>query len=355
MKQYRAVLAFAIAFSFIFSTPLMLSAKEENPADLSPTVERSKSFILWVQEDLKPYLVDQGINQRVVDKAFRETNKPITRIIELDRNQPEFTLTLQQYLSRTVSDVRVKKARQRVAENRELLNEIADKYKVQPRFIVALWGIETDFGRVSGGYNVVSALSTLIWDGRREKYFKKELVNALKIQQEGHIGPTEMKGSWAGAMGQCQFMPSSFNRFAVDYNGDGHKDIWGTKEDVFASIANYLSRSGWKVDETWGREVKLPARFNKKFAENDVKKPISEWQKLGVRKENGKNLPSRDLDARIVTTEGGSAYMVYSNFDTTLKWNKSDFFAIAVGTLADRIGTRYNKSNKNEQLSMTFQ
>jgi len=176
-----------------------------------------------------------------------------------------------------------------------LLEEVAQKYGVQARFIVAFWGIETDFGRITGGFPLVPALATLAYDGRRSAYFRKELLNALEILDGGHIAPKDMVGSWAGAMGQCQFMPSSFLNFAVDGDGDGRKDIWTNRKDVFASAANYLSRSGWKGDQTWGRQVRLPDGFDAKLADLDVRKTLAEWQGLGVRRLDGSDLPVRDL------------------------------------------------------------
>ncbi|NQU56323.1 MAG: lytic murein transglycosylase, partial [Rhodospirillales bacterium] len=244
------------------------------------------------------------------------------------------------YMERVVPNSRVQKGRQKLAENKALLEEVGRKFGVQPRFIVAFWGIETDFGRVTGGFKLIPALTTLAHDGRRSKYFRKELMNALKILNDDHIKAKDMVGSWAGAMGQCQFMPSSFLNFAIDYDGDGRKDIWTTKADVFGSAANYLSRSGWNGDQTWGRAVTLPAGFNPELAGLKIVKTIGEWQQLGVRRADGSDLPTRDIKSSIVFTEGpgSAAYLIYNNYRTILKWNRSTYFAVAVGTLADRIG-----------------
>ena len=235
---------------------------------------------------------------------------------------------------------RVEKGRQRLRENRALLVEIGRKYGVQPRFLVAFWGIETDFGRHTGGFRVIPALATLAYDGRRSAYFRRELLNALEILDQGHIALSDMVGSWAGAMGQSQFMPSSFVTFAVDYDGDGRKDIWNTKADVFASAANYLSRVGWKGDQTWGRPVRLPKGFDTGLASLKIRKRLSAWQRLGVRRADGGDLPKRDLMASVVLAEGpgGPAYVVYDNYHAILKWNRSTFFALAVGSLAEQIG-----------------
>lgn len=285
----------------------------------------------------------RGVSDRILDAAFAGV-QPIPRIIELDRNQPEFRLKFDEYLGKVVTEGRIATGRRLLEQHGKLLDEVAAKYGVQKRFIVALWGIESDFGRITGGFPVVAALATLAYDGRRSAFFRKELMLALDILQQGHIAPSEMKGSWAGAMGQSQFMPSSFHRFAVDGNGDGHKDIWGSLPDVFASIARYLSRSGWQDDITWGREVDLPKGFDSKLIGLETKKPLSAWQALGVRKAGGGDLPGRDLKAGIVEVtlrSGGSRYFAaYENFEVILKWNRSTYFAIAVGTLADALDAR---------------
>ena len=299
----------------------------------------AEDFQIWLGK-LRVEAEGKGISQSVLDEALAGI-QPIPRVIELDRRQPEFTLTFTQYRDRVVPQSRIKKGRVKYQENRDLLEEIGGKIGVQPRFIVALWGIETDFGRVTGGFKVIPALATLAHDGRRSAYFRKELLNALQILHEGHIAPKEMMGSWAGAMGQSQFMPSSFLAHAVDYDGDGRRDIWTTRPDVFASAANYLAKSGWRADQTWGREVKLPRDFDFALADLKVRKPIGGWQALGVRQPDGGDLPTRQLSASIVLPEKGKmapAYLVYSNYRTTLRWNRSTYFALAVGLLSDGIG-----------------
>ena len=299
----------------------------------------AEDFQIWLGK-LRVEAEGKGISQSVLDEALAGI-QPIPRVIELDRRQPEFTLTFTQYRDRVVPQSRIKKGRVKYQENRDLLEEIGGKIGVQPRFIVALWGIETDFGRVTGGFKVIPALATLAHDGRRSAYFRKELLNALQILHEGHIAPKEMMGSWAGAMGQSQFMPSSFLAHAVDYDGDGRRDIWTTRPDVFASAANYLAKSGWRADQTWGREVKLPPDFDFALADLKVRKPIGGWQALGVRQPDGGDLPTRQLSASIVLPEKGKmspAYLVYSNYRTTLRWNRSTYFALAVGLLSDGIG-----------------
>ena len=301
------------------------------------------SFKAFSQNDFKEFLSDiskeaekKGIATKLI-KDFKNKTVFIPRVIELDRSQPEFKLTLDQYLNKVVTPTRIKKARIKYNENKEILNKIGNFYGVQPRFIVALWGIETDFGRLTGGFSVISALSTLAFEGRRHEYFKKELLNALTIINDGHITMNKMTGSWAGAMGQCQFMPSSFLNYASDWNKDGNKDIWNSKSDVFASAANYLKRVGWSNKITWGRKVYL-GNYN-----NNVKKNkyilLKNWSSFGVLNENKEKLPQVNIKARLVIPDnyGKYGYLVYKNFDALLNWNRSNYFAIAVGKLSDTI------------------
>ena len=304
----------------------------------SPQAADTVPFGQWL-EALRAEAAGRGIGESTLAAALGGI-KPIPRVIELDRKQPEFTMTFRQYMSRVASEARVEKGRRKLRENRALLAEVGRKYGVQPRFIVAFWGVETDFGRITGGFPVIPALATLAYDGRRSAFFRKELLHALGILDQAHIAPSAMVGSWAGAMGQCQFMPSSFVSFAVDHDGDGRKDIWKTRADVFASAANYLARSGWHGDQTWGRPVSLPRGFDAALAGLKVQKRINAWQRLGVRRADGRDLPKRDLMSSIVLPEGGKgpAFLVYDNYRTILKWNRSTFFALAIGSLADRIG-----------------
>ena len=294
----------------------------------------------WL-ETLKTEALASGISAPMLERAFADV-RPIPRVIELDRRQPEVTLTFEEYLERVVPPLRVEKGRTRLAEFGDLLARVGAAYGVQPRFIVALWGIETDFGRITGGFNVIGALATLAYDGRRSAFFRTELLDALMILEQGHITVERMVGSWAGAMGQSQFMPSSFLSRAVDFDGDGRRDIWDTKADVFASAANYLKRAGWRDDQTWGRKVRLSAAFDRSVAEQKTVLRLSDWQARGVRRADGSDLPARDLRARLVLPGGddGPAYLVYSNYEAILRWNRSNYFAVAVGSLADRIAER---------------
>ncbi|MCE2571914.1 lytic murein transglycosylase [Motilimonas eburnea] len=290
-------------------------------------------------QGIKSQAVEQGISQATVDKALSQATF-IERAVKLDKSQPEFKLTLDTYLPKAVPKWKIKQARDLYKKHLPELTEIGEMYGVQPRFIVALWGIETNFGGYTGNFDVVSALATLAYDGRREAFFKEQLFAALQILDEGHISLDKMKGSWAGAMGQCQFMPTSFLTFAVDHDGDGRKDIWQTKVDVFASAANYLKQSGWNDDLTWGRQVQVPANLDLSITGlKQPQKTLAQWQAMGVRKTDGSDLPTRDISAWLVLPDDkdGRAYLAYDNYATLMKWNRSNYFVAAVGTLADSI------------------
>ena len=278
----------------------------------------------------------KGISSKLI-KDFKTKVAFIPRVIELDRSQPEFKLTLDQYLARVVTSSRIKKANSKYKKNKKILKVISKHYGVQARFLVSLWGIETDFGRLTGGFPVVSALSTLAFEGRRHEYFKKELFNALKIINDGHITLSKMTGSWAGAMGQCQFMPSSFINYANDWDKDGSKNIWTSKPDVFASAANYLNKVGWSDKITWGRKVYI-GQFNKELKENKYYL-LNKWSSSGILNDNKTKLPNVKIKARLIIPNdyGNYGYLVYSNFDSLLNWNRSNYFAIAVGKLSDSI------------------
>jgi len=296
---------------------------------------KDQSFHEWLK-GVRREARAAGVSPEVLDRAFRRL-KPIPRVIKLDRSQPEVKLTFKQYLDRVVSGKTVWDGRRLYREHRDLLKKIGDQYGVDPRYIVALWGIETRYGRITGGYPVIAALATLAYDGRRSVFFREELIRALKILDEGHIAVKDMDGSWAGAMGQVQFMPSSFVSYAVDYDGDGRRDIWDNVPDALASAANYLAKSGWKKDQGWGGEVSLPAGFSKDLVGESSKKTLKEWQQLGV---TGKGVAGKpNLRAYLVRPNktGGPIFLAYPNYRVILKWNRSNYFAIAVGTLADRI------------------
>ncbi len=260
-------------------------------------------------------------------------------VVKLDRTQPEFTHTVDSYLAKAVPKWKVAKARKFYQEHKDLLKRVGEHYGVQPRFIVALWGIETNFGAIVGNYQIISALATLAYDGRREQFFKKQLQQALVILKEGHVHPDKFVGSWAGAMGQVQFMPSSFLSYAVDFNKDNKKDLWESLPDIFASAANYLKKNGWDDTQTWARQVRLPKKINEDDFGLSIQKSLLQWQNLGVRRFNGDLLPQRDIHASLIAPDGtnGRAYLIYDNYRTLSRWNRSTHFVVAVGNLADQI------------------
>ena len=302
---------------------------------------------------LKKEALEKGYDEALVDQALA-TAKFKKKVISADKNQPEVKETLETYLPKRVPQWKIDRARKLYKENQEVLEKVAKEYGVQARFIVALWGLESNFGKIQGGHSVIASLVTLAFDGRRETMYKNQLWAALDILKEGHITLDKFKGSWAGAMGQTQFMPTSFNAYAVDYNGDGRKDIWTTEEDAFASIANYLKQAGWNDDLTWGRQVKLPEGFDNSYILKrgtktrsqwleywkDSERSLADWQAIGVRKMDGSDLPNVDVTAAMVMPDdvNGRMYLAYDNYKALMHWNRSYYFATSVGYLSDRIG-----------------
>jgi membrane-bound lytic murein transglycosylase B len=292
---------------------------------------QADGFDQWLG-GLRADALAQGVSAATLDRSLADLT-PIPHVIELDRRQPETTLTFAEYIDHVVSQQRRDDARIHLRDNQALLDEVAQRFGVEPRFIVALWGIETDFGRNTGGYPVIAALATLAYDGRRPAFFRRELINALLIVDREQIDPHRLTGSWAGAMGQSQFMPSSFLAFAVSFRGDGPPDIWTRREDVFASIANYLARSGWHGGQGWGEEVALPPGFTPPAD----RRAVADWAASGVTRVGGKPLSAAPGEAALVAPAppDGPVFLVYDNYRVILKWNNSNYFAIAVGFLAD--------------------
>nr|WP_247655315.1 lytic murein transglycosylase [Pseudoalteromonas sp. MMG007] len=320
----------------------------------------SGSVIAKTQAEFQTYLTDlkheaiaKGYDSKLIDDAFATATYK-EKVVSADKNQPEVKETLETYLPKRVPQWKIDRARKLYAENKDVLEQVAKEFGVQARFIVALWGLESNFGTIQGGHNVISSLVTLAFDGRREALYKRQLWAALDILKSGHITLDKFKGSWAGAMGQTQFMPTSFNAYAVDYNNDGRKDIWTTKEDAFASIANYLKQEGWDDSLTWGRQVQLPENFDSKYVLvrgtktrkqwleywNDSERSLAQWQALGVRKADGSDLPNVDVRAALVMPDdiNGRMYLAYDNYKVFMHWNRSYYFATSVGYLSDRIG-----------------
>ena len=312
------------------------------PPEPAPTVVlSSENFARWL-EGVRAEAAKRGISDGTI-RAALDNLQPVPRVVELDRRQPEFTQTFSRYVNNAVNAKRIADGRAMLAQHAGLLAALERDYNVQGRFLVAFWGMETNYGRVMGDFSVIAALATLAFDGRREAFFRDELFKTLTILEKGHISLSRMKGSWAGAMGNTQFMPTTFLRHAVDRDGDSHIDIWGSLPDALASAANYLHSMNWDGEGTWGREVKLPRGFDIGLSSLDVDakediRPLPAWAALGVRRVDGGPLPNRDIPASLVLPQGveGPALLVYENYRTILKWNRSAFYAIAVGHLADR-------------------
>jgi len=282
--------------------------------------------------------LDRGIAQQTLDTVL-PTVEPLERVIRADRNQPEFVATLADYLGRRVTDARVERGRALYAEHRALLNRLTNEYGVPGHYIVAFWGLETNFGAVQGNVPVFDSLSTLACDARRSAYFTDQFIDALRIVDRGDVEHDIMLGSWAGAMGQTQFMPSNYLQYAVDGDGDGRVDLWRSTPDALTSAANFLRGIGWQRGERWGREVLLPEAIDFELTGRDGQQPLARWRELGITDVTGRPIPAVDMRAALLVPAGqtGPAFLVYDNFDVIMRWNRSEFFAIAVGHLADRI------------------
>jgi membrane-bound lytic murein transglycosylase B len=291
----------------------------------------------WL-EQLRLEALAQGVRASTLDRALAEV-QPIDRVIELDSKQPEFTQTFWNYLDKRVSPERIARGREMLARHKTLLSEVQRRYGVQPRFLVAFWGLESNYGDNTGSFPVVSATATLAYDARRADFFRQQLLALLKLIDRGDIR-FEAKGSWAGAMGQPQFISTTYLSSAVDFDGDGRRDLWTSLPDVFASSANYLAAAGWRSGQSWGTEVLLPAGFDYALTGLENSKSIREWISLGVRDARGRGLPMIDEQASVLLPGGATgapAFLVYSNFDAILAWNRSVLYAVAVGHLADRL------------------
>jgi membrane-bound lytic murein transglycosylase B len=261
------------------------------------------------------------------------------RVLELDRQQPEFVKTFGQYFSSRVSDTRVTKGRALFEQHREYLDQLSRRFGVPGRYLVAFWGLETNFGSYLGSMPTLDSLATLACDERRSGFFTEQLLIALQMLERDDLEPKSMRGSWAGAMGHTQFMPSTYANYAVDGDGDGHIDLWGSPRDALASGANYLKQLGWQPGVRWGREVMLPEDFDYATTGLDKPRKLSDWAGKGVTQANGDALPRSILRGAVLLPAGagGPAFLVYANFHVIMAWNRSEFYALSVGHLADRI------------------
>lgn len=290
----------------------------------------------WVAQ-VRAEALSQGVSPELFDRAFADIHEPSRQIKGLLKSQPEHRLTFMNYRNSRVDNYRIAIGRKAFKKNQAILEDVARKYGVNPCFIVSFWGMETSYGSYMGNFPVIKALATLAYESKRKEFFRKELFIALRILNEGHVSLADFKGEWAGASGQPQFLPSSWVKYAVDYDGDGRRDIWKSKPDVFASIANYMKQNGWQAGEPWAIQVKLPKNFDRSLEGKTIVKPVSEWAALGVVTEDGKPLPYQNLKASIVEPYGGPTFMAFPNYKMILRYNNSIYYAGAIGYLADRI------------------
>lgn len=319
---------FASAFLALLFSPKLSNAY---------TAESFRSFISEVKVEAR----EAGVSEASINKLNNIEFQPTT--IRLDRKQPESVVTFERYMQNIIPTSRVNLAKKHYNSNKAVLKRIESEYGVPAEFIVALWAIESNFGENMGNFPILDSLATLAYEGRRRDFFKKELILALKMADSDGIDIENVTGSWAGAMGQTQFMPSSFLKYATDGDNDGDRDIWNSKADAFASIANYLSTVGWNSEMTWGRKIKSSQNVDKSQVGWKIKKPLSEWKAMGFKLASGKEIQGSDDLITSVIYVGGNpnhAYIAYPNFHTILDWNKSSYFAVAVGTLADKIAGR---------------
>jgi len=319
----------------VWQDTAMLSRRVFIPASLAMLAQPAwaakgfAGFLAGVRADA----ARAGVRPEILNAALNGLS-PNPDVVRLDRKQPEFTLTWTQYRARVLPQKRLEKARVTYADNASLLADTGGRYGVDPAIIVGIWGLESGFGANTGGFNVVQVLATLAYEGRRASFFRGELLAALHILNDGDIGPRSMMGSYAGAMGQPQFMPSAYLRYAVDGDGDGRRDIWTSRPDIFASVANYLARCGWRNGEPWGQPVLVPSGFAGETG-RDRMRPLGAWQADGVRRIDGRAFTRPDVRGALLLPDGpgGDAFMVYANFQVIRRYNPSDFYALAVGLL----------------------
>jgi membrane-bound lytic murein transglycosylase B len=317
------------------------------PPAIAPVPPLPPPFSEWLTA-FRAEAAERGIRPEILEQALAGL-EPVEQILERDRSQAEFTMNLETYLKRRLTPSIVRTAQRMFTERQTLLKKIGEKYAVNPRVVVAVWGLESNFGRFAGVRPTIPTLATLAYDQRRGAMFRNELFSALEILNRGDIDLDRLKGSWAGALGQPQFMPSSYLQYAEDFDGDGHRDIWNSEADVFASVANYLKQHGWTQGQSWGREVQLigkartaaealPLRETGCRAERAMTdpRPLKAWRKMGLKTMGGALVPASDLQASLVRA-GKRAFLLYSNYDAILGYNCAHTYALSVALLSDRL------------------
>lgn len=325
MKRRKIIL---LAFGLIISALFFL---QNTPSYANPL-----SWPEWVSQ-LRVEAVADGIRPELFDSIFANIQGPDSRVLHFEKTQPEKRITFMTYRTSRADAFRIKLGRSEIRKHSQLLNEIGSRYGVNPCFIVSLWGLETSYGRFMGTFPVIKSLATLAYASKRANFFRKELLIALHIVNEGHVKLEDFKGEWAGASGHPQFMPSSWLKYAVDYTGNGHKDIWKNFADVFASIANYLAQHGWQKDGPWAIQVSVPVTLDKTIINSNTEKTIVEWQQLGLRTNDGRPWPNTDLKASLIEPLGGPTFLIFNNFKVLMKWNRSVYYAGTIGYMAEQI------------------
>lgn len=322
------------SLAFRLFLPLMVAVLFAPCADAAPL--RTKSELEWLQ-DLQKQAVESGISPDIVSEALDDFT-PNPRVLRLDRKQPEKQITFDDYFQRTVSPWRLRKGAETLNRYKAELEAIEARTGVPPQVIVALLGIESSYGQNMGNFDVINSLATLVYDGRRDAFFRGQLFNALRILEREKIPARQLRGSWAGAMGQCQFMPSTYLRYAIDGNGDGRIDIWNEPLDAMASAANYLAAEGWKRGQPWGHRISGAARLEQ-HAGLDKSLSLQEWLDKGLSETDAKSFPQENLNASLVLplSDSAASFLVYDNFRALMRWNRSTYFALTVGLMADEI------------------
>ncbi|NLO54706.1 MAG: lytic murein transglycosylase [Gammaproteobacteria bacterium] len=324
--------------------PLALPSVSSTATASNTPLTAVPSLAQW-RADLRMEAISQGIAPLLFEQAFAGFS-PDPQVIAADQSQPEFSRPVWEYLDSAVSSWRVARGKALLVEHAKTLQAIEARYPVEPSILVAVWGMESSFGRQIGSKNVIRSLATLAYQGRRSDFWRSQLLAALHILQEGDIIPSGMLGSWAGAMGQTQFMPTTYRQYAVDFDADGRRDIWNSSADALASAANYLSLSGWQHGQPWGLEVQLPTRgFNYALADGVQTKSLSQWRALGVTLRsdtaNGQNLEQQPTTLFLPSGHQGPAYLLLDNFRSILKYNNSTSYALAIGLLSNALEGDY--------------
>ncbi len=321
------------------AVPILLSLASFGPPGAALAADEERQAFAACIASLSDRARGEGISEQTLAATLARAQY-LQRIIDADRRQPEFTDSFARYLGLRITDTQVERGRALADTHGPLLARISREHGVPAQILLALWAVETSFGRFFGEIPTFDALATLACDQRRSAFFAGELMAALRLVERGHVAPEDMLGSWAGAMGHVQFMPSVYLRHAIDGDGDGRADLWNSVPDALASAANFLAALGWQPGWRWGREVQLPAEFDYTLAGRGQRRPLAEWQQLGLRNAGGGPLPVADATASLLVPSGhqGPAFLVYDNFHVLMRWNRSEFFALTVGLLADRIG-----------------